>query len=78
VAVFEVLVAIPALAPLIRTEQEASKIDSLIEAGGKHGMQTMDSHIRYLLDKGIVNGHEAYLKAFDKSQFEQYWEPSKS
>jgi len=74
VAAFEILVATPALGALIRSGQ-SSKIDSMIESGGKYGMQTMDSHIKYLLDNGIIEGHEAYLKAFDKSKFEMYWEP---
>ena len=76
VAAFEIMVATPALGALIRSDQEASKIDSLIETGGKHGMQTMDSHIKYLLEKNMVDGHEAYLKAFNKSEFEQYWQPA--
>ncbi len=72
VASFEVLVATPALGNLIRTAQTA-KIDSMIESGGKLGMQTMDSHIQKLLDAGTITGEEAYMKAFDKSKFEKHW-----
>jgi twitching motility protein PilT len=72
VAAFEVLVSSSALGNLIRTAQTA-KIDSMIESGGKAGMQTMDSHIQRLLDAGKVTGEEAYMKAFDKSKFEKHW-----
>jgi twitching motility protein PilT len=72
VAAFEILVATPALGNLIRTAQTV-KIDSMIESGGKLGMQTMDSHIQKLLDAGKITGEEAYMKAFDKSRFEKHW-----
>jgi twitching motility protein PilT len=72
VASFEILVGTPALGNLIRTAQTV-KIDSMIESGGKLGMQTMDSHIQKLLDAGKITGEEAYMKAFDKSRFEKHW-----
>jgi len=72
VAAFEILVASPALGALIR-QQQVSKIDSLIETGGKQGMQTMDAHIMRLLEEGRIDGEEAYLKGFNKKLFEQYW-----
>jgi twitching motility protein PilT len=73
VASFEILVATPAVGAAIRSG-ESNKIDSMIESGGKYGMQTMDSHIKYLLGKDIISGEEAYQKAFNKSAFEQYWQ----
>jgi len=72
IATFEILVGSPALGALIRSGQ-TSKIESYIQSGGGMGMQTMDSHILRLLQQGIVGGREAYEKAFDKTQFEQYW-----
>jgi len=73
VAAFEILVGNPALGNLIRTSQTA-KIESMIQSGGAQGMQSMDSHIHQLLDRGIISGEEAYLKAFNKREFEQYFE----
>ena len=66
------LVGSAALGNLIRVGQTA-KIDSMIESGGKTGMQTMDSHIQKLLESGKITGEEAYMKAFDKSKFEKHW-----
>jgi len=72
VAAFEILVGSQALGNVIRTGQTV-KIDSMIESGGKVGMQTMDSHITRLLNAGKITGEEAYMKAFDKSRFEKHW-----
>ena len=73
VAAFEMLVGSSALGNLIRSGQ-ASKIESMIQGGGAQGMQTMDSHIMQLLQKGHITGEEAYQKAFNKKPFEQYWD----
>ncbi len=73
IAAFEILVGTPATAALIRSAQ-VTKIDSEIQQGGRYGMQTLDSHIRRLLEAGRVSGLEAYQKAFDKRMFEQYWD----
>ena len=72
IACFEILVGTPALGALIRAGQ-ASKIDSMIQAGGSQGMQTMDSHIMRLLQEGRISGEEAYQKSFEKKLFEQFW-----
>jgi len=73
VAAFEILVGSPALGNLIRTGQSA-KIDSMIQTGAGVGMQAMDAHIRQLLNKGIVTGSEAYQKAFNKAEFEEFFD----
>lgn len=75
VAAFEIMVTTSAISAIIRSGQPSNKIDSIIESGGKYGMQTMDSHIQYLFDQGMISGQEAYQKSFEKSRFEQYWEP---
>jgi len=72
IAAFEILVVDSAISSLIRSGQ-AAKIPSAIQAGGSKGMQTMDSHIMRLFQRGIISGEEAYQKAFEKAQFEQYW-----
>ncbi|MFO7668176.1 MAG: hypothetical protein R6W31_00825, partial [Bacteroidales bacterium] len=58
IASFEILVASPALGSLIRSGQTA-KIESYIQSGRGMGMQTMDSHIMQLFQRGIINGEEA-------------------
>ena len=73
VAAFEILVGTPALGNLIRTGQTV-KIESMIQSGASLGMQTMDSHLSRLLAEGRITGEEAYVKAFDKQLFEQYWQ----
>jgi len=73
IAAFELLVGTPALGNLIRTSQTA-KIESMIQSGGGLGMQTMDSHISRLLQEGVITGQEAYLKAFNKQLFQDYWD----
>ncbi|MBM4045910.1 MAG: type IV pilus twitching motility protein PilT [Planctomycetes bacterium] len=72
VAAYEVLVGSPALGAVIRTG-EVSKIESMIQAGGSVGMQTMDGAIMNLLQNGWISGEEAYAKSFDKRVFEQYY-----
>jgi len=73
VAAYEVLVGSPALGAIIRSGQ-TSKIDTMIQAGGSLGMQTMDMAIMAMLEQGVITGEEAYAKAFDKQQFEQFFE----
>jgi len=73
IACFELLVGTPALGNLIRTAQ-TNKIESMIQSGGGLGMQTMDSHISRLLEEGRITGQEAYLKAFNKQTFQDYWD----
>ncbi len=72
VAAFEILVGSSALGNLIRAGQ-TTKIESMIQGGGRSGMQTMDSHIMKLLEAGKVSGEEAYMKAFDKKLFEKFF-----
>ena len=73
VAAYEVLVGTPALGAIVRSGQ-ISKIDTMIQAGGSQGMQTMDIAIMKHLEKGVITGEEAYAKAFDKQTFEEYFE----
>ena len=73
-AAFEILVGGAALASIIR-QGDSRKIDSMIESGGSEGMQTMDSHIMRLLKDGSISPEEAYMKAYTKSLFEEYWSP---
>jgi twitching motility protein PilT len=73
IAAFEILVRNPALGQLIR-QRDTRKIEGIIESGRGEGMQTMDSHLMQLLRDGKISGQEAYMKGFNKGQFEQFWQ----
>ncbi|GIW70604.1 MAG: twitching motility protein PilT [Planctomycetota bacterium] len=68
----EILLGSPALANIIR-EGAVAKINQYIEGGRGEGMQLMDDAIMAHLKAGVISGEEAYMKAIDKSRFEQYW-----
>ncbi len=69
VAVNEILFGSQALSALIR-EGKIQQITSIIQAGKNEGMQTIDSALTDLVQRGVISAEEAYLKAFDKKQFE--------
>ncbi|RJX28005.1 MAG: type IV pilus twitching motility protein PilT [Dethiobacter sp.] len=53
VAALEILVSTPAVRNLIR-EGKIHQIYSVLQTGSKFGMQTMESHLQHLYDKGLV------------------------
>jgi twitching motility protein PilT len=71
VAALEILMRREGLANMIR-EGAISKINSLIQSGRDQGMQTMDQALMQHLKLGNIDGDAAYMKAFDKTLFEQY------
>jgi twitching motility protein PilT len=73
VAAFEILTGSPALGNLIRTGA-GTKINSMIQSGASTGMQSMDMHIKRLLLEGKITGEEAYMKSFNKREFEEYFD----
>lgn len=58
VAAFEILVQTPAIANLIRTEK-VHQIRSVMQTGRSVGMQTMDMHLRELIQKQLIREEEA-------------------
>lgn len=68
VSVQEILVGTPAVANLLR-EGKTFQIPSVLQTSRKDGMITMDAAIQEMLDKGLIEGEEAYLKAADKTRF---------
>lgn len=60
----EVLVANSAVRNLIR-EGKTPQLPSVIQSGGRQGMQTMDSSLRDLYMRGIVSYEEAVKRAAD-------------
>ena len=69
VAATEILLGNPGVANIIR-EGNTLKIASVLQAGGKEGMQTMDDELERLLQTDVISADEAYLKAADKRRFE--------
>lgn len=70
-AATEVLINTFAVASMIRTGN-SHKIDSAIQAGAQAGMQSLDSSLKSLLDKGLISGEQAHAYAIDKAAFERH------
>lgn len=70
-AVNEILISNPAVGAIIR-EGGTSKLQDVLKTGKAEGMQLMDDAIHEFLDKKMISGHEAYMKAIDKSRFARY------
>ena len=68
VAALEVLVNTSGVANLIR-QGKLDQLETAMQAGGATGMQTMDSALMDLVEKGIVSGQEAYQQANNKAKF---------
>lgn len=64
VAALEILLATPAVRNIIR-ESKTQQLGSVLQTGGKIGMQTMDSSLRDLIRKGIVAYDEALARTSD-------------
>jgi len=69
VAALEILVNTSAVANLIR-QGKLDQLETAMQAGGRTGMQTMDSALLELVEQGFVAGKEAYLQANTKQKFE--------
>ena len=67
-AAVEILIGSPALANMIR-EAKFSQIDSLIQTGSTSGMQSMDQHLKQLIEKDEITREAAHEKAIDKNLF---------
>ena len=74
IAAHEILVGTPALGNIIR-EGAIEKIPSVIQSGREAGMIAMDTTLRHYMNDLLITGNEAYMKALDKSSFQEYWEP---
>jgi twitching motility protein PilT len=57
VAAREILVATPAVRNLVR-EGKTHQINSVIETGARHGMQTMAAALDELLSRGLIDTEE--------------------
>jgi twitching motility protein PilT len=69
----EIMVANSAIRSLVR-EGKTHQIRSSIQTGGKYGMQTLDSSLRTLYQRRIVNFQEAFMRAIDQDEFKKFHE----
>jgi len=69
VAALEVLIVTPAISNLIR-EGKTFQIPSAMQTGKQHGMVMLNDSLMDLVQKGIVEPRDAYLKAVEKTGFE--------
>jgi len=70
-AALEVLINTAAVSNLIR-QGKLDQLETAMQAGGGVGMQTMDSALMALVEKGEVSGRDAYLQASNKQRFERF------
>ena len=68
-AAVEVLVATPAVRNLIR-EGKPHQITSLMQSGGKHGMQTMDQALALLVRSGRITMKDAVERALSVEEMQ--------
>jgi twitching motility protein PilT len=68
VAAREILLSIPAVSNLIR-EGKTFQIPSIMQTNKRAGMVTLNDNLVELVDEGLVEPQEAYMKAVDKSSF---------
>jgi twitching motility protein PilT len=71
VAVAEIMVNTHAVASMIRAGN-THKIHSAIQAGGRVGMQALDSVLQDLVRREVISGEEAYEVALDRALFERF------
>jgi len=73
VAAVETLINNSAVSNIIR-EGKTEQLETVIQGGALQGMQSIDMALRRLLDEKMITGEEAYRKARQKPNFEQYRE----
>jgi twitching motility protein PilT len=65
---FEVMIATPGIRNLIR-ERKTHQIYTLIQGGGRLGMQTLDQHLLELYRDGVIKAEEALAKSTNPPEF---------
>ncbi|KIA79861.1 type IV pilus twitching motility protein PilT [Chromobacterium amazonense] len=68
VAAHEIMMGTPAIRNLIR-ENKIAQINSMIQTGQQHGMQTLDQCLADLVRRNVVSPAEARAKASNKDAF---------
>ncbi len=67
-AAWEIMVGTPAIRNLIR-EDKVAQMYSAIQTGQAHGMQTLDQHLKELVERGLISRNDARARAMDKAAF---------
>ncbi|HID45533.1 MAG TPA: type IV pilus twitching motility protein PilT [Chromatiaceae bacterium] len=67
-AAWEIMVGTPAIRNLIR-EDKVAQMYSAIQTGQAVGMQTLDQHLKELLQKGLITRQDARARAQNKEAF---------
>ncbi len=62
IAAHEIMICTPAIRNLIR-EDKVAQMYSAIQTGSQFGMQTLDQHLRQLVEKNLVSKEAAREKA---------------
>ena len=70
VAAFEIMIATPGIANLIREKKEQN-IPSAIQTGGNLGMQTLDQHLERLYQRGVISYDEALANAQNEEELKK-------
>lgn len=68
VAALEILIGTQAVGNLIR-EGKTFQIPSILQTGRKLGMQSLDQHLKELVEEGLVSKSEALIYAEEKAAF---------
>ena len=67
-AAWEIMVGTPAIRNLIR-EDKVAQMYSAIQTGQAVGMQTLDQHLKELVQRGLITKADAQAKAASKDAF---------
>ncbi|MDJ0927636.1 MAG: type IV pilus twitching motility protein PilT [Gammaproteobacteria bacterium] len=73
VAALEILVNTSAVANLIR-QGKLDQLENAMQSGRTHGMRTMDSTLKDMMDAGTISGRTAYEASIEKRNFEKFRE----
>ncbi len=71
IAAMEIMVNNNAIANLIR-QGKLDQIETAMQGAAQSGMQTMDYALKRLVQKRIITGEDAYMKANNKSSFKEF------
>lgn len=71
VAAHEIMISTPAIRNLIR-EDKIHQIDTSIQTGGKYRMQTMDSSLIDLYNRGLIRKDVALTQAINQEDIKKY------
>lgn len=71
----EILIATGAIRNLIR-EGKTYQIPSVLQTGGKLGMQTLDASLKSLYQRRLISLQEAMMRASDQEEFKRFAEMS--